>query len=159
MRSTDEPIIVEQIFNTSIQNVWNAITRLEQMKHWYFENIDSFQAEVGYETQFEVQVENRKFTHLWKVTEVMPNKMIGYKWKYEEYPGDSVVTFELIEERNQVKLRLIHDVMESFPEDIPEFSRESGIQGWNYFIAKNLKAYLEENHPSSELSVENSEER
>ncbi len=158
MRSTDEPIIVEQIFTTSIQNVWNAITRLDQMKHWYFENIDSFLPEVGFETQFVVQVENRKFTHLWKVTEVIPNKMIRYNWKYEEYPGDSIVTFELIEEKGQVKLRLIHAVLESFREDIPEFSRESGIQGWNYFIRENLKAYLEANYPSSEFYANSSDE-
>lgn len=30
MRKTDEPIIVEQIFNTTIKKVWNAITNLEQ---------------------------------------------------------------------------------------------------------------------------------
>jgi len=30
-----------------------------------------------------------------------------------------------------------------FPDDIPEFKRESGVEGWNYLIKKSLKAFLE----------------
>ncbi|MBT3385604.1 MAG: SRPBCC domain-containing protein [Prolixibacteraceae bacterium] len=143
MQITDKPIIVEHIINTSIENAWNAITRLVEMKQWYFQNIDSFIPEVGFETQFEVSVEDRIFTHLWKITEVIPNKKLTYNWKYKEYPGDSFVTFELIEDKNLVKLKLFVDVVEDFQEGIPEFSRESCINGWNYFIGLNLKKYLE----------------
>ncbi len=145
MKTSDEPIIVEQIFNTSIHEVWDAITKLEQMKQWFFPNITSFRPEVGFETQFVVQNEDRKFTHLWKLIEAIPYKKIAYNWKYEEYTGDSLVTFELIEVENQVKLRLTHKVVESFPDNIPEFYRESGVQSWNYFIGKSLKEYLESN--------------
>jgi len=144
MRITDEPLVVEHIFKTSLNRVWNAITKLEEMKQWFFDNIVSFQAEVGFETQFLVQVEDRKFTHLWKITKVVPFQKITYNWKYEEYPGDSYVTFELNEEKGHVKLRLLVDVVEDFPAGVPEFSRESCIQGWNYFIGKNLKEYLQE---------------
>lgn len=143
MKKNDKPIVVEQAFNTSVKKVWNAISKPEQMKQWYFENIDSFKPEVGFKTRFEVAVEDRKFTHLWKLTEVIPYQKITYNWKYEEYRGDSFVTFELTEENKHVKLRLSHKVVESFPDDIPEFSRESGVQGWNYLIGKSLKEYLE----------------
>ena len=143
MRNTDEPVIVEQIFNTSIGNVWNAITKLDQMKQWFFENIDAFKPEVGFETQFVVQVDDRKYPHLWKLIEVIPLKKISYNWRYDGYPGDSIVTFELFEQDNQTKLRLIHEVFESFPDDIPEFTRENTVEGWNYFIKKSLKEYLE----------------
>jgi len=144
MKNTEEPVIVEQTFDTSIENVWNAITKLDQMKQWFFENIESFRPEVGFETQFDVQVEDRKFPHLWKLTEVDPMKRITYNWKYDGYVGDSFVTFELIEYNNHTKLILTHKVVESFPTDIPEFSRESCSEGWNYFIGKSLKEYLEE---------------
>ena len=142
MNSSDDPIIVEQIYNSSIHKVWNAITKLDQMKQWYFDNITSFSPVVGFETQFEVKVEDRTFTHLWKLTEVIPLQKIVYNWKYEEYPGDSSVTFELSELDNQTKLRLTHHVEESFPDDIPEFTRESGILGWNFLIKERLKEYL-----------------
>ena len=40
MRKTDEPIIVEQTFDTSIDKVWNAVTKLDEMKQWFFKEID-----------------------------------------------------------------------------------------------------------------------
>jgi len=42
-----------------------------------------------------------------------------------------------------IKLILTHKVEESFPDDIPEFSRESGFGGWKFFIKKSLKEFLE----------------
>ena len=146
MRKNDKPIIVEQTFNTSIDTVWNSITEIDLMRQWYFENIPSFKPEVGFETQFNVKSQDRNFLHMWNVTEVVPMKKITYNWKYEGYPGDSVVVFELFKQNNSTKLRLTHQVLESFPEDIPEFSRESGIEGWTFFIKKSLKEFLENNY-------------
>ena len=40
------------------------------MKQWYFSILDSFEAEVGFKTQFSVSVEDRLFIHLWEVNEV-----------------------------------------------------------------------------------------
>ena len=146
MRKNDEPVVVEQTFNTSIDAVWSAITEIDQMRQWYFENIPSFKPEVGFKTQFNVQSQDRHFLHMWKVTEVVPLKMITYNWKYEGYPGDSFVLFELFNQNNLTKLRLTHQVQESFPEDIPEFSRESGVEGWTFFIRKRLIEFLERNY-------------
>ena len=146
MRKNDEPIIVEQTYNTSIDTVWNSITEINQMRQWYFKNIPSFKPEVGFETQFNVQNQDRNFLHMWKVTEVVPLKMITYNWKYEGYPGDSFVVFELFKQNNLTKLRLTHQVQERFPEDIPEFSRESCVEGWTFFIRKSLKEFLEKNY-------------
>jgi len=146
MRKGDDPIIVEQSFNRSIESVWKAITEVDQMRQWYFKNIPSFKAEVGFETQFNVQSRDRNFLHKWKVIEIVPLKMITYNWKYEEYPGDSFVVFELFEKNNLTTLRLTHQVHESFPEDIPEFSRESGVEGWTFFIRRSLKEFIEKNY-------------
>ena len=143
MKKNEEPIIIEQSFSTSVETVWNSITEIMKMRQWYFENIPSFKPEVGFEIQFNVQSQGRSFLHIWKVTEVVPLKMIAYNWKYENYPGDSLVKFELFEENSSTKLRLTHQVLEDFPDDIPEFKRESGIEGWTFFIRKNLKEFLE----------------
>ncbi len=143
MKKHDQPIIVEQSFNAPIERVWNAITDVAQMRQWYFDNIPAFKAEVGFETQFDVQTEQRIFRHIWKVTEVVPQKLISYTWKYEGYPGDSQVMFELFKGNQSTKLRLTHQIKESFPQDIPEFSRESGIEGWKYFIQNSLKEFLD----------------
>lgn len=143
MKTTDEPIIVEQVFDTSIKNIWNAITVLDKMKQWFFNNIPSFNPVVGFETRFDIQVEDRMFPHLWKLTEVIPMKKITYDWRYKGYTGIAIVIFELFESGNQTKLRLSSTAIESFPDNIPEFKRESGVEGWNYFIKKSLKEYLE----------------
>jgi uncharacterized protein YndB with AHSA1/START domain len=143
MKKNEEPIIVEQTFNKSVDAVWNAITRIDQMRGWYFENISSFKPEIGFETQFNVKGPDRNFMHLWKVTEVVPLKMLAYSWKYEDMSGDSFVKFELFEKNKMTKLILTHQVLEDFPDDIPEFKRESGVEGWTFFINNSLKEFLE----------------
>lgn len=142
MNINSEPIIVEQSFDTSINNVWDAITKLDQMRQWFFENIESFKPEVGFETQFNVQSESRDFLHIWKITGVDTKKKIVYDWRYDGISGAGVVIFELFEQGNQTKLRLTNRGLESFPKDIPEFTRESCIEGWDYFIRNRLKDFL-----------------
>ena len=145
MKKTDPPIIVEQKFNISVEKVWEALTNIDLMKQWFFDNIESFEPEVGFTTAFTVKNEDRIFTHLWKLTEVIPLQKITYNWKYKEYPGDSFVTFELSEDKNHVTLKLSTTVVENFPQDIPEFKRESCVGGWNYFVKNRLKNFLEGN--------------
>jgi len=142
MKTTDESIIVEQIFDKSIDEVWRAITMLDQMTQWFFKDIPEFKTEVGFKTQFNVQAPNRDFMHLWEITEVIPQKKIVYNWKYKAYAGDSFVTFELLELDKQTKLVLTCEVVEDFDDNIEEFKRESGITGWNYFIKNRLKEFL-----------------
>ena len=144
MRRADKPIVIEQTYKTSLSKLWSALTRREEMILWFFDNIEYFRPEIGFKTQFAVQSEDRIFTHQWKITEIVPDQKITYTWKYAEYPGDSQVTIEIFEESDQVRLRLTMEVLADFPGDIPEFTRESCIGGWNYFIGENLKAYLEE---------------
>ncbi|MCE4565689.1 SRPBCC domain-containing protein [Maribellus sp. CM-23] len=115
------------------------------MKQWYFDNIDSFRAEVGAKSRFEVQSGERTFTHLWVVTKVVPFECIQYNWKYAEYPGDSLVTFDLKKDGNETLLVLTATFIEDFPGEIPEFKRESCVAGWQYFIQGRLKTYLELN--------------
>jgi uncharacterized protein YndB with AHSA1/START domain len=139
------PIVAEQSFSTSAEIVWNAITHIEQMRQWYFENIPDFRPEVGFEVRFNVKSGERNFLHIWKVTEVIPLKKIAYSWNFEEYPGEALTTFELREKGPKTILTLKSYVIKNFPANIPEFKRESGQAGWDYFIKEKLPSYLE-NH-------------
>ncbi len=143
MKTNESPIIVEQTFDKAIEVVWQAITDIDHMHQWYFENIPSFKTEVGFKTQFTVISEGRNFLHMWEITEVVPSKRIAYSWKYKEYAGEGLVVFELSVYNDLTKLKLTNSVLESFPDDIPEFKRESCISGWEYFIQFRLKEYLE----------------
>lgn len=143
MKKSEKPIIIEQSYSASINKVWKALTELDEMKQWYFRELLSFKPVPGFETRFVVQAEDRIFPHVWKVTEVVPGKKIEYEWSYEGYPGSSIATFELSEKSNRTKLKFTFTTIEDFPDNIPEFKRESGVQGWNYFIQNSLKDYLD----------------
>lgn len=144
MQTTDLPIIIEADFKTNIETVWKALTELKQMQQWYFNQLVDFKAEVGFETEFALMHEGRTFTHIWKITEVIPLEKISYVWKFKEYPGSSTVTFSLKETTKGTQLHFKDIVLESFPKDIPEFKRESGLAGWNYLIGESLQKYLED---------------
>lgn len=138
-----EPIIVEQHFEKTMNVVWKAITELDQMTKWFFENIPDFKPEVGFKTQFNVQSGERNFLHLWEIIDIDQGKKIVYDWRYQEYPGTGKVTFELAEKDGQTVLKLTNEGLESFPKDIPEFTKESCVGGWTYFIKERLKTYLD----------------
>lgn len=142
MKKTEKPIIVEELFDKDLESVWYAITEAEQMRKWFFENIPVFKPIVGFEVEFNVETGTKSFLHQWKVTKVIPKKLIEYNWKYGGYSGDSFVSFELTKKNDWTKLKLTHVVTEDFQENVPEFERESCIGGWRYFIKERLKYYL-----------------
>ncbi|WP_435413773.1 SRPBCC family protein [Psychroserpens mesophilus] len=141
-----EPVIkVKQNFHQPVETVWKAITEIKEMRQWFFENIPAFEPSVGFKTQFTVTSENRQFPHLWEITEVIPLQKIVYNWRYEGYEGNSFVTFQLSEINSHLtELTLTTKVTEDFPDDIPEFKKESCVTGWNYFIKERLLEHLKE---------------
>jgi uncharacterized protein YndB with AHSA1/START domain len=142
MKQSDPPVIVEQVFDLPVETVWKAITEREQMVQWFFDNIPDFKAKVGFETQFKIHNEGRDFLHLWRITEVNPNRKITYRWSYDQYDGEALVTFELVPDGATTRLRLTNIVLADFDDTIPEFKRESCVAGWEYFIKQRLKNYL-----------------
>lgn len=142
MKKTDAAVVVEDSFNVPIKKVWKAITDLGEMKLWYFDNINAFRPEVGGKSKFAVQSGERTFTHLWEITEVAAPDLITYNWKYEEYKGDSFVSFELFEDQGKTKLVLTATTVDDFDDTVPEFKRESCQKGWEYFICYRLVEYF-----------------
>ncbi|MEB8344891.1 SRPBCC domain-containing protein [Flavobacteriaceae bacterium KMM 6898] len=142
----DIPIIVEQEYHVPINVLWESITNLQHMKLWFFNNIPAFEPVVGFKTSFEVQSGEHTFTHLWHIIKAVPNKKITYHWSYTECEGEGLVTFELFDEGNKSSLRLTNVGLETFPDDLPEFTRESVENGWDYFIKQSLKNYLKANN-------------
>lgn len=143
MKKSDPPIVFEATYNATIDALWQAITHVDEMNIWYFEQISEFVPEVGFETQFKLESETRTFTHIWKITEVIPKQKITYSWAYLEYNGVGKVSFELEAIDKDTKLTLTNEVIEDFPIDIPEFKRESCIAGWNYLLGQNLKEFID----------------
>ena len=144
MKATDPPIIVEEIYNANVETVWKAITELDQMHQWFFDNIPAFQAKKGFEVHFDVQGPDRIFPHVLKIVEAEPNQKITYHWSSgEAFDGAGLVTFALYPEGDKkTKIVLTNKIIADYPTDIPEFTTESCRGGWNYFIKDRLKAYL-----------------
>lgn len=140
------PVIVEQNYNASIAKVWNAVTLVSQMKNWYFDSLVSFEPVVGFETEFNVSSNGKDYLHIWHVKEVIPEGKLTCSWKFGGYTGESLVTFELSKENNLTKLKLTEFGIETFPQDNPDFTRKSRIEGWTYFINKRLKEFLEKEY-------------
>jgi uncharacterized protein YndB with AHSA1/START domain len=143
MKKTEKPIVVKQKYQSNVESIWDAITRVEKMRMWLFEQIESFEPEVGFETQFDVRVNNTIFPHYWKVIEVENQKKIGYKWEYPGFRGKGMVLFELKQISGKAKLTVTFTTVDDFTDDIPEFRRESCQAGWEYFIQKSLKEFLD----------------
>jgi uncharacterized protein YndB with AHSA1/START domain len=142
-----ETLVLERTFNAPVETVWKAITELDRMKQWYFEELESFQPEVGFQTQFNVHHNGKNFLHLWKVTAVVLGQKITYSWKYGGFPGESFVTFELFAEADKTRLRLTHSDLETFlPERNPDLARENFEAGWKSIVSQ-LQPFVEEGVP------------
>ena len=134
--------MVEETYPVPVQPLWEALTVRDVMVQWYFDTIEEFEPRVGFETRFMVSTGEREFPHVWKVTEVRPNERLCYDWSFENYDGDSNTVFELREVEGGTRLRLTATVTRPFPADIPEFERQSGVDGWTFLLKTNLKTLL-----------------
>ena len=138
----DEPITFERTYKAPIEKVWKAITDKEEMKLWYFD-LEEFRPEVGFEFQFEGGTPERTYLHLCRVTEVIEGRKLQYSWRYDGYPGNSFVTFELFPEGDYTRLKLTHEGLETFPKENKDFAKENFVQGWSEITGTNLKNFLE----------------
>ena len=78
---------------------------------------------------------------------MVPGQTIVYHWSYEGIPGEGLVTFDMEDHGSSSLLRVTNEGLDTFPQEIPEFSVESCMNGWMYFINQRLKGYLLEASP------------
>ena len=137
-----QPFVIERVYDAPVSRVWKAITDKDEMKQWYFD-LSAFKAEVGFEFGFDGEGRQcEKYRHLCKVTEVIPESKLTYSWRYDKYQGNSFVTFELFAEGKQTRLKLTHTGLETFPQNNPDFAKESFAEGWTHIIGTALKDFV-----------------
>ncbi len=136
-------IVLERLFSAPVAKVWRAITDKDEMKSWYFD-LAEFKAEIGFKFQFTGGPSPEKqYLHLCEITEVVYEKRLSYSWRYDGYPGNSSVTFELFGQGNQTLLKLSHIGLNTFPKENADFAVKNFEEGWNEIINTSLKNYLE----------------
>lgn len=139
--TTNDSIIVQQEFEVSPQLLWKYLTQLEHMQKWFFAALTSFEPTRGFKTFFTFNYNNKNFTHLWEVRDVLAQEKLCLGWQYKEYPGDSEAIFEISSSPKGAILKLTANILSPFPE-MEEFSRESMQTGWTGLIQTQLKEYV-----------------
>lgn len=135
-------IVIERTYDAPIEKVWEAITDKDQMKQWYFE-VSDFKAEVGFEFQFMGENDGKKYLHKCTVVEVQPITKIAYTWSYEDYVGQSLVTFELFsEDESKTRLKVTHSGTDSFLSH-PDFAKADFNEGWKSILGQSLRDFVE----------------
>lgn len=141
-------LILERTYDAPAEKIWNALTKSEELRKWYFQ-LDQFEPRLGFKFDFLGGEEGgEQYLHLCEITELVENEKIAYTWRYDTYPGNSTVRWELFDREDQTLLRLSHEGINSFSENGKNFQKESFNGGWTYFLDTALKNYL--SSPSDE---------
>ncbi len=135
------PIVVSQHFNCPPADVWAALTNPFLMRGWYFD-LPDFKPEKGFRFQFTGGPPETVYLHLCEVTEAIAEKRIAYTWRYDGYAGCSTVIFDLAPDGAGTMLTLIHNGLETFPQDNPDLAAENFATGWDQIIHENLASFL-----------------
>lgn len=139
------PFTIERVYDAPVEKVWKALTDKNQMKEWYFD-LAEFHPEVGFEFSFYGEGhKGEKYLHLCRITEVVPMKKLSYTWRYEGIEGLSTVSFELSDENGKTRLKLTHEGLETFPQNNPDFAKESFAAGWTEITGIYLKNFVSKN--------------
>jgi uncharacterized protein YndB with AHSA1/START domain len=140
-KDVGEPIVLDRTFDAPVEQVWAALTDVDQMREWYFD-LKEFKPQVGFEFEFIVEHEGNTYHHLCRVTDVIPERKIAYTWRYKGEPGDSLVTFELFPDGGETRLKLTHTGIETFPKT-SAYARKNFETGWTAIIGSELKHFIE----------------
>lgn len=139
-----DPIIVERAFEVPATKIWEALTNPSSLNKWYFQ-LPNFEPKVGFKFDFLAgPADGKQYLHLCEVTTVVEGEKIAYTWRYDSYPGNSLVCWQLIDKGERTIVRLTHEGTHTFEEAGKDFEKSSFQEGWNHFVHKALKNYLEE---------------
>lgn len=135
---------IEHLFDTPVTKAWNALTRNDEIKQWFFD-LPEFRPEIGFEFSW-VHKESKnqsfiEYTHFCKIIEVIPERKLVYTWQYVNYEGYSEVQFELFKEVSKTLVKVTHTGINSFPQQ-EGMKIEDFVDGWTIAIKESLHNYL-----------------
>lgn len=139
-----QPFVIEMDYDAPVEKVWKAITDPDDMKQWYFD-LPSFTLKVAVPKEIEkFEDPDTMFLNKCFAVEMIDGKKISYAWKYEAYPGNSLITFELSEKGKKTKLLFTHQGLETYPVSNPEVARDNIVSSWRYMLDTAIKVFLED---------------
>jgi uncharacterized protein YndB with AHSA1/START domain len=135
----NDPLIIEEVYNASIEDVWQVLTDENKMRIWYFPQLQKFKPIIDF--KFVFNNDGSSYQKEWIVTNVEEGRLFTHSWSYQGYPGHSEVQFELVREGETTRLILTHAGLNSFPSD-PHFARIRFENGWKQILGSNLRNCL-----------------
>lgn len=117
-------LFFERRYPHPIDKVWNAIATSEGLEQWLMQN--DFKAVVGRASVFrfcEPQSDIESLVHV-TVEALEPPRFMKWRWRHEDEPSETTVTFELEPTAEGTLLRLRHEG------EVPPFRADLLDKGW-----------------------------
>ncbi|WP_298530969.1 SRPBCC domain-containing protein [uncultured Algibacter sp.] len=131
----------EVLFNHNIDQVWNAITKAEEISTWFIKA--DFKAEQGYKYTFTAEPNEKGCTIIHgEIKNANPYKLV-YTWVVADTKTETTVTWELTSTKNGTKLNLEHSGITNYAGETAITMFESFNGGWDNCIS-GLTSYLKE---------------
>ncbi|PCJ67804.1 MAG: hypothetical protein COA58_01315 [Bacteroidetes bacterium] len=131
MIATNDVITKEVVFNSKIDNVWNAISIGEEISKWFLKA--DFKPEVGYKYSFRSPNDDCEQIH-GEVKEATPYKLV-YTWIVAGTNVETKVSWELQSTDEGTQLYLKHSGIAEYDEDTAIKMFESFNGGWDNCIS------------------------
>jgi uncharacterized protein YndB with AHSA1/START domain len=132
-----DTITKEEIINHSIDKVWNAITKAEEISTWFLKA--EFKAEAGAPYTFTSSGEDCTKI-MGEVKEANPYTLV-YTWIVENTDVETTVKWVLEPDGGNTKLHLEHSGIANYPGESAIKMFESFSGGWKNCI-EGLQSYL-----------------
>ncbi|MFD2562408.1 SRPBCC family protein [Aquimarina rubra] len=135
-----DSIIKEQIFKHSIDKIWNAISRQEEISSWFIPA--DFKAEVGYKYTFNSPDEENCSQITGTIKQAHPYTL-EYTWIVANTDVETTVTWKLEKVEEGTKLYLEHSGIANYPGETAVTMFNSFHGGWDNCIHE-LSGYLKQ---------------
>ncbi len=134
-------ITKEKVFNHPIDQIWNAITKAEEISNWFIKA--DFEAEKGYNYTFTSEPNEKGCTIISGTVKEANPYILVYTWIVADTKVETTVTWKLEALGNSTKLRLEHSGIENYAGDTAIAMFESFNGGWDNCV-NLLTDYLKE---------------
>lgn len=139
----NDKIVKEHHFGHSIDKVWNAITKEEEISTWFIQA--DFKAEPGYKYTFKHEDEDHCTTINGEVLKANPVTELVYTWVVEGTETITTVSWRLEARENGTFLILEHSGISQYPGETAVAMFNSFNGGWDACIADLDKHLIQVN--------------
>ena len=125
----NKTITKEKVFNHSIDQVWKAITKAEEISTWFIKA--DFKAETGYNYTFTSEPNEKGCTVISGTVKQANPYILVYTWIVADTKVETTVTWKLEDLGDSTKLYLEHSGIENYAGETAIAMFESFNGGWD----------------------------